>query len=213
MLHIVNGGNVAHYASELEQAYRLRHRVFVEEKGWQRLRSKDGLERDGFDDAYAIHLMIVEAGVVVGYSRLLPTSRPHLLSDVYPYLAQRSIPRGGDVFEWTRYCVAPRKRGDGAVGNTGSQLLYCVLDYAMSQGVAALTMQSDPLWITRFLDFGFHVEPLGLPQQLDGDLTVALCVHLSKEALEICRRRLRVKRLRTESRGTPWPAIAKNAAA
>jgi acyl-homoserine lactone synthase len=213
MVHIVNGGNASLYVRELEQAYLLRHRVFVEERGWRCLRKADRREIDQFDSGDAIHIMEITAGQVIGYTRLLPTTRPHLLSDVYPELATRPIPRGAEIFEWTRYCVAPETRGDGAIGNTGSRLLYGVLAYALGEGIKCLTMETDPIWITRFLDFGFGVELLGLPQEFEGELAVALALCLSEEAVHRCRKMLRTKPLERESRGLPLPAVALPAAA
>jgi acyl-homoserine lactone synthase len=213
MVHIVNAGNSSRYLEELRQAQRLRHRVFVEERNWKALRKPDGHEVDQFDTPSAINILAIEGSAVVGYSRLLSTLEPHLLSDVYPHLAQRRAPQAPDVFEWTRYCVAPEKRGETAIGNVGSRLLYGVLDYAFNEGMSSLTMQTDPIWATRFFDFGFEVEPLGLPVVLDGEPVVALAIGLSARAIDRCRRLLRVKSSTTESRGTPLPALPIRAAA
>jgi acyl-homoserine lactone synthase len=208
MVHIVNAGNGFLYANEIRQAQRLRHRVFVEERHWEALRSADGHECDQFDTDAAIHVMAIEKGAVVGYSRLLPTTGPHLLSNIYPELAQRRIPRAPNILEWTRYCVAPEKRHDTAIGSMGSLVLYSVLEYAYGEGVTSLTMETDPIWMTRFFDFGFDVQPLGLPQVLDGEPVIALAIRLSEGAISKCRRLLRLKTIVQESRGTPAPAIS-----
>lgn len=213
MLHVVNAGNASLYKSELRQAHRLRHRVFVEERHWEALRKPNGHETDQFDTPAAIHVMAIDSGAVVGYSRLLPTIEPHLLSNVYPNLANRPIPRGSDIFEWTRYCVAPERRGGSAIGNVGSRLLYGVLEYSFREGIKWLTMETDPIWITRFFDFGFEVEPLGLPQELDREPVVALAVGLSERAVTKCRRLLRLDPLRLQSRGRALPAIPLRVAA
>ena len=213
MVHIINIGNASLYAPELDQAYQLRHRVFVEERGWECLRSANGRDIDQFDNGCAVHVLLIERDQVVGYSRLLPTTKPHLLTDVYPQLAQRPIPRGEEVFEWSRYCISREKRGDGIIGNTGSQLLYDVMGYALMEGITRLTMQTDPIWITRFLDFGLSVEALGLPQDFGGELAVALSIGISDTALAQCRRMLRVKSLHLQSRGTPRRAICRSVVA
>jgi acyl-homoserine lactone synthase len=207
MVHIVNSGNALLYREELKGAYHLRHRVFVEERHWEALRKPDGFEIDQFDTPSAIHLLKIERQSVVGYSRLLPSMEPHLLSDVYPYLAERAIPRGPSIFEWTRYCVAPEKRGDSAIGGVGSSLLYGVLAYALEEGITKLTMETDPIWMTRFFDFGFSVEPLGLPHMLEGEPVIALAIDLTEQAVQKCRRMLRLKPLRLESRADPAPAV------
>jgi acyl-homoserine lactone synthase len=113
VIHIVTAANADRYSAEMLQAFELRHRVFVEEKGWQALKRPDGRETDQFDDEHAVHMLYIEAGAVIGYQRLLPTTRPYLLTEVYPQLCDGRPPSGRDVWEWTRYCVAPSRRERG----------------------------------------------------------------------------------------------------
>jgi acyl-homoserine lactone synthase len=70
----------------LEQAFRLRHSIFVDERGWEVLRRPDGREIDQFDDEDAVHELALHDGAVVGYHRMRPTTRPHLLGDVHLHL-------------------------------------------------------------------------------------------------------------------------------
>ena len=82
MIHIVTPENQHLFHDEMEQAYRLRHKVFVEEAKWIDLAKPDGREIDQFDNQHAVHMLYVDDGKVLGYQRMLPTTRPHLLSDV-----------------------------------------------------------------------------------------------------------------------------------
>ena len=88
MIHLVTPENDFHYRDEMEQAYRLRHQVFVEEMGWHNLAKPEGREIDQFDNKHAVHMLDIEHGEVLGYQRLLPTTRPHLLSDIMPELCE-----------------------------------------------------------------------------------------------------------------------------
>lgn len=193
MIHVVNKWNEALYREEMEQAYRLRHRVFVEECGWEDIRSSDERDIDQFDTDSAIHLLAMDAGKVVGYSRLLPTIEPHLLTDVYPHLSAKPIPQDENIFEWTRYCITPEKRGGSAVGNVGCHLLCGVTEYAQRIGLSHLTMETDPIWITRFTQLGFDVDPLGLPQTIGGEPVIAMTIEITDHAVEKARRMLRVR--------------------
>ncbi|QGQ99988.1 GNAT family N-acetyltransferase [Paenibacillus psychroresistens] len=67
---------LAETITELEQAYQLRYRVFVEEEKNLRLINSTGLETDSYD-AFCDHLIVVDEdnGVVVGTYRLLPGER------------------------------------------------------------------------------------------------------------------------------------------
>src|SRR5579883_1730697 len=86
MIHIVTPENEHLYRDEMEQAYRLRHQVFVKEMGWKNLAKPDGREIDQFDNKYAVHMLYIEESKVLGYQRFLPTTRPHLLSEIMPEL-------------------------------------------------------------------------------------------------------------------------------
>jgi len=68
--------SLAQSPEEIEQALRLRYRVFVEEEKNLRLRRDDGLETDAYD-AFCDHLIVkdLDTGVVVGTYRLLPGER------------------------------------------------------------------------------------------------------------------------------------------
>src|SRR3712207_7392983 len=52
--------NRAHHSDLIERCYRLRHRVFVEERHWEDLRRPDGRDVDQFDTADAIHVVVTE---------------------------------------------------------------------------------------------------------------------------------------------------------
>jgi len=86
----------------LEQAFRLRHSIFVDERGWEVLRRADGREIDQFDDEDAVHELALHDGAVVGYHRMRPTTRPHLLGDVHLHICERAYPRSPLVWEWKR---------------------------------------------------------------------------------------------------------------
>ncbi len=88
MIHVVTRENRHLYTSRLEEYFRVRHEIYVEERKWEELRRPDGLERDQFDTDDATYLMAIDRDRVVGGVRLVPTDRPTLLSDVFPYLAE-----------------------------------------------------------------------------------------------------------------------------
>ncbi len=115
MLKIITSQNIDDNLQLMENVWRFRHSQFVERLGWRELSSEDGRERDRFDNDDAIHLVAARGDDVVGYTRLLRTSGPHLLRDVYPDLMQgRSWPQEADIYEWTR-CISDEKAGSSAM--------------------------------------------------------------------------------------------------
>ena len=60
---------------------------------------------DQFDRDSTYHVCVRDGGATVGYARLLPTTEPYLLSEVFPELMDGAlIPRSSDVWELSRFC-------------------------------------------------------------------------------------------------------------
>lgn len=185
MLHFVTSANAKRYHEELEEAFRLRHRVFVEEKGWTDLRRDDGREIDRFDDEHAVHMLFIEAGRVIGYQRMLPTTRPHLLSDVMPELCEDERPVGTNIWEWTRYCVEPAYRERGRMlSPVANALLSGIVEWGFDTGVDTIVIQMNPLWLLRLVQLHFRVTPLGLPRLINREETVAVTAGFDRRTLD-----------------------------
>jgi len=89
-------GRVAHY----------RHRVFVERLGWQ-LDVQNGAEIDQFDRPDTVYVAIEdEQGDIAGCARLLPTTRPYLLREIFPQLLNGLAPPSDPtVWELSRFAA------------------------------------------------------------------------------------------------------------
>ncbi|GAA4107153.1 acyl-homoserine-lactone synthase [Aminobacter aganoensis] len=185
MLNIVTWANANQYHLELDEAYRLRHRVFVDEKGWSDLRRDDGRETDRFDDENAVHMLYIEAGRVIGYQRMLPTTRPHLLSDVMPELCEGERPVGPNIWEWTRYCVEPAHRERGRMlSPVANALLSGIVEWGLDTGIDTIVIEMNPLWLLRLVQFHFRVTPLGVPHTINGEETVAVTAKFDERTLD-----------------------------
>lgn len=158
----------------LDEAMRLRHHVFVEEKGWQGLRRPDGRDVDQFDTPATVHHIAIVEGEVAGYQRFNATTGPHLLADVHNELCEAPSPRGSNIWEWSRYCVARKYKREGSFCDVASTLLIAALEWAEPNGVHEFVLEFHPIWITRFLELGFEVKPLGLPRDYDREPTIAV---------------------------------------
>jgi acyl-homoserine lactone synthase len=156
----------------MEQAYRLRHRVFVDEMKWTDLAKDDSREIDQFDNEHAVHMLYIDDGKVLGYQRMLPSTRPHLLSDVLPQLCEDERPVGPHIWEWTRYCVEPahRERGRG-LSPVANALLSGIVEWGLESDVSTIIIEMNPLWPLRLVQLYFRTVPLGLPQKVgDGEV-------------------------------------------
>ena len=177
MIHVVDAENICQYGPAMEQAHRLRHAVFVDEMGWEELRKPDGIEIDQYDDSRAVHMLYIDDGLVLGYQRLLPTTQPHLLSDLFQDLCDGDRPVGPHVWEWTRYCVCrpQRERGVGQSG-VADALIAAIPEWSLPVGIGQMIIELDPIWLLRLIQLHFRVSPLGLPKRMSGGDVIAITV-------------------------------------
>jgi acyl-homoserine lactone synthase len=184
MIHIVTPENQHQFRDAMEQAYRLRHRVFVEEMGWEELRQADGREIDQFDDAHAVHMLYLQDSKLLGYQRMLPSLRPHLLSEVLPDLCEVERPVGAHIWEWTRYCVEPAHRERGrALSPVANALLSGIVEWGMESGVSTIIIEMNPLWLLRPVQLYFRTTPLGLPKRLGSQDVLAVTASFDHRTL------------------------------
>jgi acyl-homoserine lactone synthase len=187
-IHVVRSSNSHLYAEQLDQYFRARHDVYVKERGWTELDRPDGREIDQFDTPSAVYLMAIDGERVVGGHRLVPTSEPTLISDVFPFLALRGLPRRPDVCELSRIFVVRERRGAPS-GGVESHILAGTMEYALAEEISQFTIVMETWWIPRLQEIGWNVKPLGIPVDIKGMLTVGVVVDVTEEAWEETRHR------------------------
>ncbi|SEP36985.1 acyl-homoserine lactone synthase [Rhizobium tibeticum] len=167
-------GRPASSGQAMEEIWRFRREQFVERLGWEALRRSDGLEIDQFDHDRALHLALFCEDTIVGYSRLLPTTEPHLLSDVYPQIMNgRTWPRSPEIFEWTRCVVA---EGEILINGIPAShvLMTGVMEFCLVAGITSMIVETHPRLVELLTSTGWRVTQLGLPSVLDGGLIVPI---------------------------------------
>lgn len=168
-----------------EELGRYRHHVFIETLGWK-LDTPDGLERDQFDRPDTIHVIARNVDEIVGCARLLPTTGPYLLGEVFPYLMNGEAPPSSpEVWELSRFAVLdPQGRGGDVAPQNPSSLAVDILrmaaDYVASMGGKRMITVS-PLGMERLLrKTGFHTHRAGPPSLVDGSPTLACWIELAE---------------------------------
>lgn len=148
---------------------RYRNKVFVEKLGWQ-LRCENGLEYDQFDRDDTVYLVAQdEDGHVIGTARLLPTTRPYLLGEVFSHLLNGlDAPCASDVWELSRFAAVDFNLNSiSALGQfssaTAVDLLRESLNCAFAHGAKRVITVS-PLGVERLLrQAHFSSHRLGRP--------------------------------------------------
>lgn len=170
MVHVVTSANRYLYREAIEDMHRMRYHVAVNELGWTLPEGLGGYDKDAYDRDDTVYLLdLNDDGRVVGTARLNPTTKPHLMTDVFADLCEFSgVPVGGDIFEYSRFLV--KKQGISRRDNLLSQarVSLAIVEYCLAAGIHRLSWvsykRSYPLalrmWKTR---------PLGLPQYFPAD--------------------------------------------
>ncbi len=131
MLEIVQAGQ-AGKTKFLFDMHRLRTRVFKDRLGWDVSVTEDGLEVDQFDLPETVYMLALDDNKrVIGNWRLLPTSGPTMIRDVWPeFLESNPMPSDPNVWETSRFAVNSLQ-GESEEGlaqvNKATQELFCGL--------------------------------------------------------------------------------------
>lgn len=163
-----------------------RHKIFIERLGWT-LPVESGVERDQFDHQETLYVMTRDQdGAICGCARLLPTSQPYLLSEVFPHLmAGAPVPNSGDVWELSRFAAAtvePNSNVDATI-NTRC-LLAASVRIAAAHGARRLITVS-PLGIERLLHrMGVHAHRAGPPMLADGKPIFACWIEIDEQTIK-----------------------------
>ncbi len=150
MIIIIDELNRHKYTSVLEDMYRLRARVFQDRLGWE-VNVQDGKEIDDFDGLQPTHVVCIDdEGDVVGCMRLLQTTGPHMLADVFYSILDGEPPlRSAQVWEATRFCVDTAKLSGGKTRNSisyvTSEVMIGAFEYAQKAGVLDAVAVIDPV--------------------------------------------------------------------
>lgn len=191
MVHIIHRGNRAARRETLLAMHADRKQVFVDRLKWDVPVVDGRYEIDGFDDAHAVYLVAEDprTGMHLGSVRLLPTTRRHILGDLFPMLVEGEVPRGPDIFEVTRLCTSPRLADWEAHNAVRERLATALIEYALTTGITRYTMMTHVAYLSQLLATGWDVEPLGLPKEVGGQMLGALQVNVKAETLAIFRAR------------------------
>ncbi|MEL6125595.1 MAG: acyl-homoserine-lactone synthase [Pseudomonadota bacterium] len=150
MILVIDGLNEDRYPTILDEMFKLRARVFQDRLGWD-VQVENGREIDDFDRLYPAHVVCLDDEQrVVGCMRLLQTTGPHMLSDVFSAILDGEPPlRSSTIWEATRFCVDTERctRGDGrgTISYVTSEVMIGAFEYAMKAGVTDAVAVIDPV--------------------------------------------------------------------
>lgn len=153
MLIVAQGGDINSYPELAEQMFRLRARVFSHRRGW-RVKVEKGRERDHFDDLGPLYICLTENDRLLASLRLLPTTGPHMLSNVFPeVMGSAGIVRDPLIWESSRFCVdteAARTFSVDGINIVTRSILAGLFSTAQNAGLANIISVYD-IFVERIL--------------------------------------------------------------
>ena len=172
----------------LPMMFRLRHKLFIERQDYKTPTLR-GMEWDQYDTPAAVYLLWRDdAGAVRGVARLIPTTFPYMIKELWPNLVENTeLPARPDVWELSRMGVdrdlpAEQRR------RAADELMCACAEFALHNGISAFLMVTHMHLIKASVAAGWQSEALGQPCRLGRFPVVAARTLISEEALAKARR-------------------------
>lgn len=180
------------FAQERGQMHHLRYRVFKERLGWG-VNIEDGAEVDEFDSASPSYLLQRgRNGSVQGCVRLLPTTGPTMLRDVFPELLGGHMPpASAEIWESSRFALdLPPSASDmaGGLAKATYELFAAMIEFGLSRSLIDIVTVTD-IRIERILRrAGWPLRRIGEPRAIGDTKAIAGYLEISPQALLSVRR-------------------------
>ena len=189
MITIVDGLNAHKHTDLLRRMHQLRARVFHGRLGWD-VTVQNGEERDLFDRLDPTHIISVDDdGEVVGCMRLLQTTGPHMLADVFaPLLGGEPPLRSSRLWEATRFCVDTERltdrRGRNSISHVTSEVMIGAFEYGIEAGISDAVAVIDPV-MHRVMKRSGNApsDYLGQPTQMGKVVAMAVLMDVSEQRI------------------------------
>jgi acyl homoserine lactone synthase len=169
-----------------------RHQVFVEQLGWKLPCAENRFERDQYDRLDTVYIVAHdESGSICGCARLLPTTRPYLLRDLFPCLLATDMPApvSDDVWELSRFAASAPNAGSAGFGDEHTSwavrpMLASVVECAAKLGARQLIGVTFLSMERLFRRIGVHAHRAGPAQRIDGRMVVACWIDIDAQTLD-----------------------------
>jgi len=185
MIYIVSQENRRRFHHLLTEMHRQRKRVFIDQLKW-RLEESAGLEIDAFDSEDAVYLIEARTPIsdVSISARLLPTTRPHLLSEHFVDLCEEPLPTGANVWEATRFCPAPDTPAGALRRTMLGRMIAGIMETALLFGIEQVTYVADAALAPMAERAGWDVRRLGPPRGKGRDRIQAFAARIDGAGLK-----------------------------
>ncbi|MGX9181981.1 acyl-homoserine-lactone synthase [Mesorhizobium sp. BHbdii] len=181
MIVTIESADQERYPELMDAMFRMRADVFSGRLEWE-VDVANGRERDRFDDEDVLYLLSLDddTGALQGAVRLLPTTGPNMLRDVFSMLVPEGAPESPLIWESSRFAINPnilrgvqRAEANHMVNRTTLELLCGIVEVCQSAGIGTIVSVFDARMarIFRAVDCPFDV--IGTPTRIGKTMTYA----------------------------------------
>ncbi len=200
MLKLIQGSDASKFPSEVDAMFRNRALTFSDRLGWD-VTVRDGYERDVFDDANPLYLVSVDphTNEYWGSLRLLPTTGPNMLRDVFPFLlGQEEFIESATIWESSRICAVAvegqPERSRNGVNLALGELLAGIGEVAIIAGLTQIVSVFDARIYRVLRAAGCNPQIIGRPRRIGGTMSYAGLFDTGEAPLQACRDALGIRR-------------------
>jgi N-acyl-L-homoserine lactone synthetase len=190
MIIVINAENSRLFEADLVQMCRQRKIVFIDGAGWT-IPVVGDMEMDVYDRGDTIYLLAKDRpdGQVLASVRLLTTTGPHLMCELFDTADREKIPRGARVWEVSRFCTAPGIRGRHRRHALLWETICGVIETGLLYGIDEVIFAASRALLPLALHCGWEARTLGPCLPGDDDEVVAAAAAITTVGLLEMRRR------------------------
>ncbi|MGB7258383.1 MAG: acyl-homoserine-lactone synthase [Pseudolabrys sp.] len=167
--------------------HEIRKRVFRDRLNWQ-VKTLRGWEIDEFDALNPLYLISIgDDGNVRGSLRLLPTTGPNMLADVFPELLPDGMTiESATIWESSRFSVdqaAAAERSDNLLNRTTGELLVGIVEVGLLAGLTEVVSVYDAMFARILKRADCAAELIGKPARIGDIMGYAALFEISDRML------------------------------
>lgn len=189
MILTIESHNRHHYPDLIDQMFEMRAEVFSGRLAWD-VAVTNGREIDRFDAEDPAYLLSVNerTGALQGAVRLLPTTGPNMLRDVFSELVPGGAPESPLIWESSRFAINPRIfAGDDRanvnhrVNSITLELLCGIVEVCQKSGIDQIVSVFDTRMARIFRAVDCPYDEIGTPTRIGKVMTHAALFEMSDE--------------------------------
>jgi len=187
MMQLISPKHYAEFSSVIAEMHRLRFRVFKERLDWQ-VHVENGMERDRFDALTPVYLLHKgNDNRIQGCVRLLPSTGPTMLRDVFPMLLDGNrCPSDPCIWESSRFALEPSPglpRSESGLAKATFELFAGMIEFGLSCSLTGIMTVTDVRMERILRRANWPLERLGTPKMIGTTEAVAGILNVSLDAL------------------------------